>query len=256
MAAGSQGETSQSGIVDGVRYDLVWMHQTWMELFFPRQRSTGSSVLGRWQPESAREKVTYYPWKGLGVPVVGLLYPLVLLGYFLRFQSRRLDYTATRLGKIGVFALFLVLWGGLTALARIRFTPAGFFAVAAASSVAVLSSVLALLFRRIDGRVTTVVIAYPLAVTALFLPPVVAALYSPMLAEMIFPRSERIAIWLLDNPLAFADLNTYLRTKYDLSGVAYAGMWFGIAIPVGWFLGVLVTLADLVRPTARTTDDE
>jgi hypothetical protein len=32
-------------------------------------------------------------------------------------------------------------------------------------------------------------------------------------------------------------------------------MWFGIAVPVGWFLGVVVTVADLVRPKGDATED-
>ncbi|MFB6178190.1 MAG: hypothetical protein ABEI77_00520 [Halorientalis sp.] len=256
MAAGSRTARSQPGVIGGIRYDLVRMHETWMELFFPRQRSGGSSVLGKWEPTTAREKVTYNSWKVLGYPVIGLLYPLVLCGYILRFQSRRIDYTAAKLGKIGVFVLFVLLWGGLTAVARVRFTPAGFFAVAAASGVAVLSALLALGFRSLGGRVTTVVFAYPFAMTAIFLPPVVAALYSPTLAAAIFPRSQNIAIWLLDHPLSFLHLSTYLRDTYDLRGIAYAGMWFGLAVPIGWVLGILVTLADLVRPTPKSGDDE
>ncbi|MFD1587137.1 hypothetical protein ACFR9U_09085 [Halorientalis brevis] len=256
MAAGSRTASSQPGVIDGIRYDLVRMHETWMELFFPRQRSEGSSVLGKWQPKTAREKLTYNSWRLIGAPVIGLLYPLVLFGYLLRFQSRRIDYTAAKLGKIGVFALFLLLWGGLTAVARVRFTPAGFFAVGAASGVAVFSALLALLFRSLGGRLTTVVFAYPFAMTAIFLPPVVAALYSPTLAAAIFPRSQTIAIWILDNPLSFLDLGEYLRRTYDLRGVAYAGMWFGLAVPVGWVLGVLVTLADLVRPKPTSTDED
>ncbi|MFB6141892.1 MAG: hypothetical protein ABEJ30_00955 [Halorientalis sp.] len=248
MAAGRQ-----SGIVDGIRYDVRRMHETWMELFFPRQLGASGSVLGKWEPQTPREKATYNGWYALGVPVVALVYPLVLLGYFLRFQTRRLDRTAMRIGAAGVIGLFVVLWGALSALAYVRFGRGfteGFLAVVAASVVAVVAAGLALLFRRLGGRVTTVVFAYPFAMTAIFLPPVVAALYSPAVANYVFPRSESIAIWLLDNVLTFADISAYLRTQYDLDGVAYAGMWFGVAVPVGWFLGLVVTLADLVRPTA------
>jgi TRAP-type C4-dicarboxylate transport system permease small subunit len=28
-------------------------------------------------------------------------------------------------------------------------------------------------------------------------------------------------------------------------------MWFGLAVPVGWVLGILVSLANLVRPSGR-----
>lgn len=250
MAAGTR-----SGVVDGIRYDLRRMHETWMELFFPRQRGAAGSVLGKWEPKNAREKLTYNGWYALGVPIIGLLYPLVLFGFVLRFQSRRLDYTLMRLGTIGVLLLLVLVWGGLTAVARVRFTAAGFIAVGAASVVALLAALLAILFRSVLGRLTTIVFAYPFAMTAIFLPPVVAALYSPTLAEVVLPQSENIAIFLLDNVLQFGDLSSYLRSEYDLRGVYYPAMWFGIAVPVGWLLGILVTLADLVRPKPTGGDD-
>jgi hypothetical protein len=247
---------NESGLIDGVRFDVKRMHETWMELFFPRQREAAGSVLGKWKPKTSREKLTYNTWYYLGIPIIAVVYPLVLLGYLLRFQVRRLDSAALRLGTVGVFLLLLVLWGGLTALSYVQFSRAGFIAVAAASAVAVLCSLLALGFRFLGGRVTTVVFAYPFAMTAIFLPPSVAALYSPTVADAIFPYSENLAIYILDNYLAFADVNTYLRTRYNLEGIAYAGMWFGIAVPIGWFLGILVTLADLVRPKPRDTDED
>jgi hypothetical protein len=246
---------NESGLIDGIRIDVVRMHETWMELFFPRQRAAAGSVLGKWKPKTSREKLTYNTWYYLGIPVIAVLYPLVLLGYVLRFQSRKLDSAAIRLGTIGVFLLMLVLWGGLTGLAYLRFSFAGFIAVGAASAVAILCSLLAVGFRLVGGRGTTVFFAYPFAMTAIFLPPSVAALYSPTVADAVFPYSENIAIYILDNYLTFADVNTYLRTRYNLEGIAYAGMWFGIAVPLGWVLGILVTLADLVRPKPRDTDD-
>ncbi|WP_458186090.1 hypothetical protein [Haladaptatus sp. NG-WS-4] len=54
-------------------------------------------------------------------------------------------------------------------------------------------------------------------------------------------------MWLLDNVLTYGDVNDYLRTRYALEGLAYVGMWFGIAVPLGWLLGFLVTLANLMR---------
>jgi len=246
---------NETGLVDGIRIDVVRMHETWMELFFPRQREAANSVLGKWKPKTAREKFTYNTWYYLGVPIIAVLYPLVLIGYLLRFQARRLDSAAIRLGTVGVFLFMLVLWGGLTVLARYRLSTTGFIAVGAASAVAVLCSLLAVGFRLLGGRVTTVVFAYPFAMTAIFLPPSVAALYSPTVADAVFPASTNVANYILDNYLSFANVETYLRTKYDLEGITYAVMWFAIAVPVGWVLGILVTLADLVRPKPRDDDD-
>jgi hypothetical protein len=250
------GLTLLSSVVAGVRYDLRTLHGLWMALAFPRLRES-HPVMGRWRPETTTQEVAYRLWSVLGG--VGLLigYPLTVLGFAIRFYVRRFDRTTTRIGAVGTVLLAVLVWGALTALARLRFSPEGFLAVAAAGSVAVVSTMLAFAFARLGGRVTTVLLAYPLAVVAVFLPPVVAALYSPTLAGVVFPESESLAIWLLDNVLVVGDLNSRLRTRFDLVGVAYVGMWSGLAVPVGWAFGLLVTLANLVRPTGdgdETTD--
>jgi hypothetical protein len=241
-------------LVADVGYDLRRLHGLWMALLFPQLRDT-HPVVSRWSPETTRERALYRAWALVGS--VGLLvgYPLAVLGLLIRFHVRRFDRTATRLGAVGTVVLAVLVWGGLTALARVRFSAEGFLAVAAAGTVAVVSTVLALFFRWLGGRVITVLIAYPFAVVAVFLPPVVAALYSPTLAAVVFPRSETLAIWLLDNVLTYRNLNTLLRQRFDLAGFAYVAMWGGLAVPVGWAFGLLVTLANLVRPTDDDGDD-
>lgn len=242
---------TSTGIVAGVRYDLRTLHGLWMALAFPQLRES-HPVLGQWYPQTTTQRVTFRLWSLLGG--LGLLigYPLTVVGFAVRFYVRRFDRTTTRIGVIGTVLLAVLIWGALAALARVRFSPEGFLAVAAAGSVAVVATVLALLFARVGGRITTVLFAYPLGVVAVFLPPVVAALYSPTLAGVVFPESESLAIWLLDNVLVVGNLNAIIRARFDLVGFAYVGMWSALAIPVGWALGIVVTLANLVRPT----DDE
>jgi hypothetical protein len=242
-------------IVSGVRYDLRTLHGLWMALAFPQLRES-HPVLGQWYPQTTPQRIAYRLWALLGS--LGLLvgYPLTVLGFAVRFYVRRFDRTATRIGVVGTVLLAVLVWGALAALARIRFSPEGFLAVAAAGTVAVFATVLALAFAHVGGRLTTVLFAYPLGVVAVFLPPVVAALYSPTLAGVVFPESESLAIWLLDNVLVVGDLNTLLRAQFDLVGFAYVGMWSGLAVPVGWLLGILVTLANLVRPAGEDDEDE
>lgn len=240
------------GLVEAIRIDLDTLHEHWMVIAFPKVRTGTHAVLGAWRPESGLRLAAFYLWSLVGALIVGALYPFAVVGFAIRYYAVRLDRTAARLGIIGVVLLSILIWGGLTVFARYRFSVEGFYAVAAAGSVATVSAVLAVLFARIDGRFATVVFAYPFGVTALFLPPVVAALYSPTLADVVFPRSQLLAIWLLDTVLNVYGINTYLRTQFELVGIAYVGMWFGLAVPVGWFLGLLVTLADLVRPTRNT----
>lgn len=241
-------------IVADVQYDLRRLHGLWMALAFPQLRDS-HPVAGRWAPDTPKQRVTYRAWSLLGV--LGLLfgYPLAVAGLFVRFHVRRFDRTTTRLGAVGSLLLVVVAWGALTALARIRFSPEGFLAVAAAASVAVVSAALALAFAAVGGRTTTVLFAYPLGVVTVFLPPVVAAFYSPVLAGVVFPRSETLAEWFLDTALDYRNLNTVIRQRFELVGMAYVAMWTGIAVPVGWVLGLLVTLANLVRPTAGTAEE-
>jgi hypothetical protein len=239
------------GLVADVGYDLRRLHGLWMALAFPQLRDS-HPVVDRWTPRTTGQRVAYRAWAALGGLGLFVGYPLAVLGLFVRFNVRRVDRTTTRLGAIGTVLLATLVWGGLTALARVRFSPEGFLAVAAAGSVAVVSTVLALAFGRLGGRLTTVFVAYPFGVVAVFLPPVVAALYSPTLASVVFPRSETVAVWLLDGVLAYGGLDTVLRERFELVGFGYVAMWGSLAVPVGWTFGILVTLADLVRPT----DDE
>lgn len=247
MAAGTESDDT-GGVIAGLRVDLVRFHETWMELVFPRQRGAAHSVLGKWKPKTTADRIKYRVWGAIGALVVAFTYPLVLVGSVVRFYSRRIDSTTTRIGLLGVILVTVLLWGGLTALARLRFSLEGFYAVAAASLVAVLSAVLALVFTRVGGRGTTIALAYPFGVTAIFLPPVVAALYSPTVAELVVPSSEQLADYVLNNFVP-GRIERLLRSQYELEGLALVGMWFGIAVPLGWLLGILVTLADVVRPT-------
>jgi hypothetical protein len=234
-------------LVEDLRTDLRRFHEKWMGLVFPRQVGAADTALGKWRPTTRGERIRYRTWGALGAGVVGVLYPVVLVGAVVRFHVRRIDAAAAYLGALGVLVLAGVVWGGLSLVARARFSYEGFVAVAAAGSVATVSAVGALFFRRVGGRITTVVFAYPLAVTAFLLPPVVAALYSPVLANVVFAGTDTVAVWLLKNaipPRVAGPLTRY----FDLVGLAYVLVWFAVAVPLGWLLGVVVTLADVVRP--------
>jgi len=241
---------SEQGIAGGVRIDLKRLHETWMELVYPRQRGADDTVLGKWTPNSQSGMILYRLWSGIGVPIIAVVYPLVLLGAFLRFQTRRVDSTATRLGVVGVVVLSVLVWGALIALARFQLNLAtgGITAIIAASTVATVSAALAVVTRRVDGRAATVLVSYPFGVTAIFLPPVVAALFSPAIADTVIPLSDGLARWLLFNVMDPIGVGDFLRANFEREGVAHALIWLGISIPLGWLFGVLVTLADLVRP--------
>jgi hypothetical protein len=238
----------RTGLIDGIRIDVARLHATWMELLFPRQLNP-SNVLGRWEPETGGQKLAYYGWAALGAPLVVFAYPLLLLGFATRFYARKLDSATTRIGIVGVVLLAALTWGLLTVAAWLRqFSFDGLVAVAAAGGVATISAGLAMVFSKRGGRGTSVVLAYPAAMTALFLPPVVAALYSPALAD-ILTGSTSLAIWILDNVLTIGGINTFLRNRFTLQGPAYVLMWLGISVPLGWMFGSFVALANVIRPS-------
>ena len=240
-------ERRSPGLLGAVQIDITRLHETWMEVVFPRQLNPGH-VLGKWKPETGTQKAGYYLWAALGVLPVLIGYPLLLVGFATRFYAAKLDSAGTRLGFVGVILLSVVVWGALTAVARVQLSFEGFTAVFVASVVATVAAAAAVFFSRIGGRVTSILLAYPSAMTALFLPPVVAALYSPSLGQIIFPGSEQLAIWILDTVLVVGGLNELLREQFALEGIGYALMWFGLAVPLGWLLGLLVTFANLIRP--------
>jgi len=240
-------ERRSPGLIGAVRIDITRLHETWMEVVFPRQLNPGH-VLGKWKPETSGQKIGYYLWAAIGMLPVLIGYPLLLVGFATRFYAAKLNSAGARLGIVGVILLSVVVWGALTAVARVQLTFEGFTAVFAASIVATVAAAAAVFFSRVGGRATSVLLAYPSAMNALFLPPVVAALYSPALGQVIFPGSEELAIWILDTVLVVGGLNEILRAQFALEGVGYALMWLSLAIPLGWLLGILVTFANLIRP--------
>ncbi|OVE84280.1 hypothetical protein [Natronolimnobius baerhuensis] len=244
------------GIVGAVKTDLQRLHGAWMEIVFPRQRGRGHSVMGKWEPETLPQKIGYRLWSILGTIGLLLMYPLTVVGLGTRYYASKLDSTRTRLGIAGVTGMALVgwglltlIWGAMSYMEQVDIPVESVIAVAAASGVATLSAAIASLFAKVGGRITTVVFAYPFGMTALFLPPVVAALVTPALEPYVLEPSYQFAAWLLANPLAIGGINEYLWANFELEGAAYAAMWIGFSFVLGWFLGILVSLANLVRPS-------
>jgi hypothetical protein len=112
------------GLIGAIRIDLTRLHETWMEVVFPRQLDPGH-VLGKWKPETGVQTAGYYLWAAFGLPLVLIGYPLLLVGYATRFYAIKLDSAATRLGVIGAVLLSVVVWGVLSAAASYQFGTVG-----------------------------------------------------------------------------------------------------------------------------------
>ncbi|AGB16432.1 hypothetical protein Halru_1833 [Halovivax ruber XH-70] len=247
---------NRTGVIGAIRVDLATLHGAWMEVIFPRQRGRGHSVMGKWKPETLPQAVSYYSWYLIGALGLLCLYPLAVVGLGTRFYASKLDSTVTRLGIVGITLVAVVIWGLLSALAYLQLEWEPFVAIAAASSVAVVSTAIAATTSKYGGRWLSVLIAYPFAMTAIFLPPVAAALVTPSLEPYVLEPSYDFAAWLLNNVLYVGGISDYFRDNFELEGAAYAGMWFGFAVTSGWLFGILVSLANLVRPSPDDGDDE
>lgn len=246
----------QIGLLEALLLDVVRLHETWMELAFPRQLDP-STVLGKWEPETTPQTVAYYLWAAIGAPLVAITYPLLLVGFATRYYAAKFDSAVARFGIAGAVLVATVLWGTLTLITHVQLPFDDVIAVGAASVVAIVSAALAAGFSKAGGRFVSVLLAYPFAMSAIFLPPVVAALATPTFEQIILPPSYDLARWILDTFLSVGGINEVLRAAFDLEtfgeqwglpGLGYVLMWVGISVPLGWFLGLLVALADLVRP--------
>jgi len=242
---------TDSQLVAAVKADLVKLLTTWRRLLFSME-SHAHPVRDRWRPEATRDRLAFWVWSGLGAVLIAAAYPFAVAGFWARYVTRRLNRIATGLGLVAIVAVVAVAWSALTVLAWGQFPAAGFKSVLTASVVATVSAGLAWGTSRTGGRRLTLVAAYPFVVAAVFLPPVTAALLSPTLGEVILPRSTSLAEWLLDNVLFVGNLSAVIRQQFNLSGIAFVGMWAGLAVPIGWLIGLLVTFANAVRPR----DDE
>jgi hypothetical protein len=241
--------STDSQLVTAIKADLIWLLTAWRKLLFSVE-SHSHPARSSWRPETTRDRLAFWVWSGLGAVLIAAAYPFAVAGFWARYVTRRLNRIATGLGLVAILAVVGVAWGALTLLAWGQLPASGFAAVLTASVVATISTALAWGTTRAGGRRLTLVAAYPFAVAAIFLPPVTAALFSPTLGEVILPRSTSLAAWLLDNLLVVGDLNTIIRQQFNLSGAAFVGMWAGLAVPIGWGLGLLVTFANAVRPRA------
>jgi hypothetical protein len=242
---------TDSELVDAIRADLIWLLTAWRKLLFSMDTHS-HPVRNRWRPETTRDRLVFWAWSALGAVLIAAAYPFAVVGFWARYVTGQLNRIATGLGLIAIVGVVAVAWGALTALAWGQLPTSGFKAVLTASVVATVSTALAWGTARVGSRRLTFVAAYPFVVAAIFLPPVTAALFSPTLGEVILPRSTSLAAWLLDNVLIVGNLNAVIRQTFDLSGLAFVGMWAGLAVPIGWGLGLLVVFANKVRPR----DDE
>jgi hypothetical protein len=146
-------------------------------------------------------------------------------------------------------------WGALTLFTYLQllYVFVDILAVGVASVVAVVAAGFAAVTSKTGGRLTSVLLTYPLAMTALFLPPVVAALVTPSLEPYVLYPSYALTVWILDTVFAVGGVNEVFRgafnlekfgTGFFLPRIGYLLMWNIILIISGWLLGISSVVVD------------
>ena len=238
-------------VVTAIKADLTRLLSGWRGLIFAQQATAYAAGTDQWRLDTSWKRAGFGVWSLLGVVLLPMFYPFVAFGFWVSYVTRQIDRTVASRGILAIIGSVALVWTGLTVIAWARFQTAGFQAVLAASVVATASVGLSWAFTRTQSRILTLLVAYPFAVSAVFLPPVTAALYSPTLGSVVLPGSVSLAVWLLDNPLRVLGVSAFLREQFKLTGLAFLWMWFAFAVPSGWVLGALVTVANAVRPGDR-----
>jgi len=90
------------GLLGAIQIDITRLHETWMEVIFPRQLNPGH-VLGKWKPETGGQKLGYYLWAALGLLPVIVGYPLLLVGFATRFYASKLNSAGARSASSALF---------------------------------------------------------------------------------------------------------------------------------------------------------
>ena len=179
--------------------------------------------------------------------------PFLLIGYPTNFVARKFAIVLDRTSTMIITLLTATSWGALTLLTYFQLGLADVLAVGIASVVAVVAAGLAAVTSKMGGRLTSVLLAHPLAMTALFLPPVVAALVAPSLEPYVLDPSYALAVWILDTVFAVGGLNEVIRGAFDLEtfgagvglpGIGYLLIWIIISVVSGWLLGISSVVVD------------
>jgi hypothetical protein len=227
-----------------IQRDIKTVHSYWMSTLFDNQNQT-HPVAGKKIPTDKLQMSIYFIWSGLGYPVSVIGYLLAVVGNVIKIFVDRIVSKADEWGISSVFVLALLSWMIVGVVVFYLYGQEDAIAFAVSSTISLLFLIISFVSREIASVKTTVVIAYPAAYTAVFLPPVSAALIVPEIASTVFPLSTDVANYIL-NSLVFDSLENFLRSTFNLIGFSHLILWSAISVTLGWLTGISVKSAELV----------
>lgn len=224
--------------------DVTRLIERWMGLLFPRQ--TDQSVLGKWRPRTLIGRLEYRGWWLLGLPIVAGAYVLALIGTPIRYAVRGISDAGEHLGFARIVGLAGVLAVVTTGAAWFWLSTAGVVVVGTAAGLATLSVVGMVLSARYGGRATTILLAYPFGLLAISLIPGTVFMVSTGRIDPIW-QPARDTFLSLPTGVTPLSVVTTQSLADPLLGIGFV-RWIGLLVMVGWGIGTLVLVTDIVRP--------
>lgn len=228
-----------------IRRDIKTVHAYWISILFEK-KNRPHPVAEEDIPTNRVQMSIYIIWSVLGYPVSVIGYLLAIAGNIIKIFVDRIVSKADDLGISNVFIFALIAWMIIGIVVFYLYGQEDAIAFAISSIISLLFLIISFVSREIGSAKTTVIISYPAAYTAVFLPPVSAALIVPEIASLVFPLSVDVVNYILDLPIVFDALENYLRSTFNLEGVSHLILWTLISVTLGWFTGISVKSAELV----------
>lgn len=227
--------------------DFKTIHSYWMNLVYERHLNP-HPVLGKETPETTKGKILQNSWWTIGILFSAVIYPVLLLGFGIRFVFvDKINNFVRNHGILSTILLISVLWGSLIGTSYYLGETETATAVAASSVIAVVSTILSYYIRKIGGRFTTVLLSYPLAYTAILLPPVTFAVIHSGYGGGILNLSTEIAVWMQNTIAKPLGLREAISNRFDLTGLNYVVLWTIFSFILGWLTGVIVSISRLFK---------
>lgn len=234
-------------VISSIRADLYRLYSTWMSMRYPRFDNP-HSVVGKYNPDGFSDTALYYSWSLIGAIWAILLYPFVLIGLGLNLVGSGLKSAVYRLGFIGTSIVILISWGGLVGGMIYLYGFQDSISVILSVAVSIIAVIVAAASHKYLGSRGMVLVGYPAIYTALFLPPITAAVVSPDVGGDILRQSVLFAEYILNTFASPLSIENWLRSTFELAGIYHIVLWFSISIVLGWVSGGFMKLSNLARP--------
>lgn len=227
--------------------DVKNIHSYWMDLLYDRHRQP-HPVLGKEIPNSRKGRFFRKLWLVIGVIFSVVTYPTLLTGLAVRFVFIKKVNKFIRNNGIAVALLTVSsLWMCLIGLSYYINGSETAVGVAVASTIAVTSTIVSYYTSRVGGRVTTILLSYPLAYTAILLPPVTFAVIHSGYGQSLLMVTTDIAVWLQNTISKPLMLREFISKQFDLVGYNYMVLWTIFSFIIGWLTGLIVSVSRIFR---------